>query len=131
MATNIREWLEDLGFGEYADAFAENDIERDLLLELNEDDLEKLGVVSLGHRKRLLKAISVFGSSASPESVSGVTEQNVDAPRLGQAAERRRLTVMFCDLIGSTELSQKLDPEDYRDLLTSFQDACSGAVKHH
>ncbi len=131
MAADIREWLEGLGFGEYADRFAENDVERDLLPELDEDDLEKLGVASLGHRKRLLKAIAVLDSGASTESDPAETEQKPDARRAGQVAERRQLTVMFCDLVGSTELSARLDPEDMREVMRRYQDAVAGIVARY
>ena len=107
-----------------AQIFIENEIGFDALAHLSEDDLKQLGL-RMGPRKLLLAAIAELeATKPAPPDIS--------APEASRPeAERRRLTVMFCDLMGSTELSQKLDPEDYRDLLTAFQDACSGAVKRH
>ena len=124
MVREISEWLERLKLGQYAKSFADNDVDRDLLFELSEDDLIELGVTSLGHRKRLFKEIAVLrkqegSSSASPGS---------DA---GEDAERRQITVMFCDLVGSTELSGRLDPEDLRDVLRRYQYAVTDAVAHY
>ena len=123
MARDVGAWLEGLGLGQYAELFAENDVDFDILHELADADLKDIGI-SLGHRKKLLKAIRDLGEAPSGTAAPAEPEQATEA-------ERRRLTVMFCDMMGSTELSQKLDPEDYRDLLTAFQDACSGAVKRH
>src|SRR5215510_3844333 len=98
----IADWLNSIGLGEYAQRFADNDIDFDVLSELTDQDLEKLGV-SLGHRRKLLRAVGALGrrtSAGAPEA----------ARRDG--AERRQLTVMFTDLVGSTALSTKLDPED-------------------
>jgi len=121
MTREIGEWLEGLKLGQYAQAFADNNIDQDLLLELSEYDLEKLGVASLGHRKRLLKEIAALKSDA-PLPVP---------PAAGADAEYRQLTVLFCDLVGSTELSQRLDPEDFRDVLRRYQDAVAGAVTRY
>ena len=108
------------GLGRHAAIFAENLIDFEVLPELTDEDLRDLGL-ALGDRRKLQKAVR--GLSKEPPAPT-----TQPAP---SDAERRRLTVMFCDLMGSTELSQQLDPEDYRDLLTAFQDACSGAVKRH
>jgi class 3 adenylate cyclase/predicted ATPase len=125
--TDIRQWLESLGFGEYADAFEENAIEPDLLCDLTDDDLRTLGVEALGHRKRILKAVGAPGvtrvtATSVPPAAAG------EQPEPEREAERRHLTVMFCDLVGSTELSQRLDPEDLRDVMRAFQDRCAGAI---
>jgi class 3 adenylate cyclase/predicted ATPase len=125
--TNIRQWLESLGLGQYANAFEENAIEPDLLGDLSDDDLRTLGVEALGHRKRILKALTepgVAGSTSAPVP-RAVTAEN---PAPAREAERRQLTVMFCDLVGSTELSQRLDPEELRDVMGAFQDRCAGAI---
>ncbi len=123
MVREISEWLERLRLGQYAKSFAENDVDRDLLFELSEDDLIKLGVTSLGHRKRLFKEIAALREEArsGPDS----------APRTQDDAERRQLTVMFCDLVGSTELSGRLDPEDLRDVLRRYQAAVTTAVTRY
>jgi class 3 adenylate cyclase/tetratricopeptide (TPR) repeat protein len=123
--SDVRVWLESLGLGRYADAFEENDIEGDLLSELTDEYLSALGVSSLGHRMRLLKAIRERAAEPRPtpppvpEMASQETEQ----------AERRQLTVMFSDLVGSTELSSELDPEALRDINRTYQDAAKAAVE--
>ena len=101
-------WLRGLGLGQYEALFRASDIDADILPELTEVDLEKLGV-SLGHRKRLLRAISgltVAATSPAPTASAGAKPHD--------AAARRQLTVMFCDLVGSTPLSTRFDPEDLR-----------------
>jgi class 3 adenylate cyclase len=102
-------WLRSLGLGQYEALFRASDIDADILPELTEVDLEKLGV-PLGHRKRLLRAISgltAAETSAAPSASTGATPHD--------AAERRQLTVMFCDLVGSTALSTRFDPEELRE----------------
>src|SRR6516164_7910399 len=99
----IADWLRTLGMSEYAERFAENDIEIDILPELTDQDLERLGV-SLGHRRRILRAIRELGGSPQVASQTAAA-----APTPHDSAERRQLTVMFCDLVGSTALSAKLD----------------------
>ena len=118
MADDIRKWLEELGLGKYGDIFAENAIDVDVLDDLGDGDLKDMGVVALGDRKRLLRAI------AQLEADDAADLPEPHAP----AAERRQLTVMFCDLVGSTALSRQLDPEDLRDLMRRYQDAVSDAV---
>src|SRR5262245_52308943 len=98
-AGNIRAWLAELGLAKYAEAFASNDIDLDILPELTDADLERLGVASLGDRKRLLKAIA---SIESAEKSSVVPTTTGPSPT---DAERRQVTVMFADLVGSTALS--------------------------
>jgi predicted ATPase/class 3 adenylate cyclase len=122
MTDDVREWLAALGMGAYADQFATNDIEFDLLGDLDDSDLRDIGVSSLGHRKRILRAI------ADGEGIRDETNPGAATPR---AAERRLLTVMFCDLVGSTALSRRLDPEDLRDVMRRYQDAVAGAVTRY
>src|SRR5271170_8085712 len=105
---DLADWLRSLGLGQYESTFRENDIDLEVLPELTEADFEKVGV-SLGHRKRLLKAIA--GVKAAPDEPKAALAAS--AP-VGDAAERRQLTVMFCDLVGSTAMSARLDPEDMR-----------------
>jgi class 3 adenylate cyclase/tetratricopeptide (TPR) repeat protein len=121
----IDEWLEELGLGRYAAVFAENDIDRDVLPDLTDADLAALGV-SLGHRRKLLRAIAAL-AEAAPEHV--VAPAPVE--RAGAGPERRHLTVMFCDLVGSTELSTRLDPEDLRDVIRSFQQCCVEVIHRY
>src|SRR3984893_14698371 len=97
---DIAAWLDGLGLGQYAQAFRDNEIDERVLPSLTAEDLKDLGVQLVGHRRRLLDAIAGFGSSAP---VAAATGQNGGlAPR--SDAERRQLTIMFCDLVGSTAL---------------------------
>jgi class 3 adenylate cyclase/predicted ATPase len=121
---DVAAWLRGLGLGQYASTFRENEIEADVLPELTEADLEKLGL-PLGPRKRILKAIANLGEA---QKTSGVESP---APLPADAAERRQLTVMFCDLVGSTALSARLDPEDMRRVIRAYQDACSGVIARY
>jgi class 3 adenylate cyclase len=103
----VVDWLEKLGLGQYAQRFAENDIDFALLTKLTDADLKELGVTSLGHRKKLLEAIA----ERKPAAPSPTPAQ----PKVQDTAERRHVTVMFSDLVGSTALSARMDPEDLRD----------------
>jgi class 3 adenylate cyclase/predicted ATPase len=127
----VSAWLEDLGLGIYRDSFQQNAIDWEVLPELNEGDLEALGVL-LGHRKKLLRAIAqlpqsaeIMGRGSIP--ISAVLERLPFHPERDQA-ERRHLTVMFCDLVDSTPLSRHLDPEDLQDVVRRFLDTCSQAI---
>ncbi len=131
MNDRITAWLDNLGLSIYLESFQRNAITWDVLTELNEGDLEALGVL-LGHRKILLRAIAQLSQSAaiiSPESipVNVIPEEQPFPPERDQA-ERRQLTVMFCDLVDSTALSSRLDPEDLQDVIRRFLDACSQAI---
>src|SRR5277367_1879368 len=123
---DVGDWLRSLGLGQYETLFRENDIDAEVLSDLTDGDLEKFGV-SFGHRKRLLKAIASLGSTetavkpVAPEPPQTATD----------AAERRQLTVMFCDLVGSTAMSARLDPEDMREVIRAYQDVCSGAIARY
>ena len=119
---DVGEWLRSLGLGQYEAAFRDNGVDADVLPDLSDADLEKLGVL-LGHRRRLLKAIA--NPAAPPPLVSPIAKP---APPPVESAERRHLTVMFCDLVGSTSISAKLDAEDWRDLVGGYLDAASAAV---
>ena len=118
-------WLRNLGLGQYEPAFIENAIDTDVLPELTEGDLEKLGI-PLGDRKRLIKAIKAMaGGSPGALITSEVGEKAPSNYSPMVAAERRHLTVMICDLVGSTALSARLDPEDMGAVLDAFQAACA------
>ena len=123
---DVVDWLRSLGLAQYEALFRENDIDTEVLAELTESDLTGLGV-SLGHRKRLLKAIANLGSTET----SAKPATSLPPQTSSDTAERRQLTVMFCDLVGSTALSARLDPEDMREVIRSYQDACSGAVARY
>ena len=120
---NIGEWLIGIGLRQYETLFRDNEIDLEILPELTENDFEKLGV-PMGHRKRLLKAIASIGATdaAANPTIPSATSQPTDS------AERRQLTVMFCDLVGSTAMSARLDPEDMRRVIRAYQDAVSGVV---
>ena len=125
---DIATWLGSLGLSEYEAAFRDNDIDAELLPSLTADDLRDLGVASVGHRRRLLAAIASLG--ARPETVAPVppaAAQPTDEPAASRA-ERRQLTVMFVDLVGSTELSRSLDPEDMGALLRLYQNTVAGEI---
>jgi len=107
---DIADWLRGLGLEKYASAFDENAINWDVLSELTTDDLKDIGVAAVGDRRRLLAAIAALGEGASPAAPAPLPSS------VAAEAERRQLTVMFCDLVGSTPLSTRFDPEDLREL---------------
>ncbi len=124
--SSVKEWLASLGLSEYADRFAEHQIDFSILRDLTDRDLkEELGVVSLGDRRRLLRAIAHLAeaASAAPQLAPGF-----EASR-GDEAERRQVTVMFSDLVGSTALSAYMDPEDLREIISAYQQCAVEAVR--
>src|SRR5262249_50105089 len=122
----IVEWLDKLGLGHYAQRFGENGIDLSDLRHLTDQDLKDIGVL-LGHRRRMLAAIAeLAGAVPATHQPTAETE-----PKAHDAAERRQLTVMFCDLVGSTVLSRRLDPEEMREVIRAYQDACSGPVARY
>ena len=123
---DVGAWLHGLGLGQYEQAFRDNDIDADLLPTLAADDLRELGVASLGHRKRLLAAIAALAGPADPRPSPAppVPPPASASPQ----AERRQLTVMFVDLVGSTALSSRLDPEDMREVLRAYQNTVTGEI---
>jgi class 3 adenylate cyclase/predicted ATPase len=125
MTTDVAEWLRGLGLERYAPAFADNDVDDAILPELTADDLIGLGVISIGHRRKLLAAIAALGND-TPSSFRAAVAAAASAP--GEA-ERRQLTVMFCDLVGSTELSGRLDPEDLREVIAAYHHAVADVVR--
>src|SRR6516162_8755880 len=139
----IGDWLQKLGVGQYAQSFAENDIDFAVLADLTDQDLEKIGVASLGHRRKLLRAIANLNVApagtapipASPEASMHIAPDATTAPAslhvasIPAAGERRYLTVMFSDLVGSTSIAAQLDAEEWRDLVEAYLDAATAAVK--
>ena len=120
----IADWLEKLGMSEYAGRFAENRIDFSVLRDLTDQDLKDLGVV-LGDRRKILRAISeLAGAAPGTSQVHAVTE-----PRPQDSAERRQVTVMFCDLVGSTALSARMDPEDLREVISAYQKCVAETVR--
>src|SRR6516165_9240089 len=118
-------WLRGLGLEQYAPAFRDNDVDVEVLPALTSDDLISIGVTSVGHRRKLLAAIALLGAAPPAGTVRAEPR---DAPTLADA-ERRQLTVMFCDLVGSTELSSRLDPEDLREVIGAYQRAVADVVR--
>src|SRR5215471_17267362 len=108
----VRKWLEAISLGQYADAFEANDIDMDLLSQVDDQMLKDIGVSSAGHRLRIRNAIAKLTPTSAVEANASAAVAAPEEP--SPSAERRQLTVMFCDLVGSTELSARLDPEDLR-----------------
>src|SRR5690242_17042789 len=135
MAVDVGEWLKSLGLEQYEAAFRENGVNPEILRHLTADDLKELGVVAVGHRRQLLVAIATLqdnNASSQATEPSGDHEASTsadDAVSLG--GERRQLTVMFCDLVGSTALSEKLDPEELRDLLHAYRTLCGDVIARY
>ena len=132
MAIEVASWLRQLGLEQYISAFRDNDVDGEVLPDLTAEDLLGMGVTSIGHRRKLLAAIAAIGAeapapagtavsaSAPVSAVAGVTVQ--------AEAERRQLTVMFCDVVGSTALSTQFDPEDLRELINAYHHAVAETV---
>ena len=129
----IADWLEKLGMSEYARRFAENDIDFTILADLTDQDLEKIGIASLGTRRKILRAIAALKAGSAAAAITPVVPIPVatapPAPAAEVSGERRYLTVMFCDLVGSTSISAQLDAEEWRDLVGAYLDAATAAVK--
>jgi len=120
----IADWLKTLGMSEYAQRFAENGINVSALLHLTDQDLKDIGVL-LGHRRIMLAAIGELAraTATTPEPVSPVE------PEAKDIAERRQVTVMFSDLVGSTALSARMDPEDLREVISAYQKCVTETVR--
>jgi class 3 adenylate cyclase/tetratricopeptide (TPR) repeat protein len=132
---DVGDWLRSLGLGQFEAAFRDNEIDGEVLLKLTSDDLKELGVASVGQRRKLLSAIeNLVAAQAPPTAVSNQSPPLPEpvagspAPTTTETAERRHLTVMFCDLVGSTSISATLDAEDWRDIVGGYLDAASAAV---
>src|SRR2546425_2611000 len=119
----IAEWLAKIGLQRYAAAFADNDIDVMVLRHLTDADLEKIGV-SLGHRRKLLAAIAELGAAAPASPQPALAE-----PQSQDTAERRQVTVMFSDLVGSTALAARMDPEDLREVISAYQKCVADTVR--
>ncbi|WP_061027773.1 AAA family ATPase [Bradyrhizobium sp. CCH5-F6] len=123
----LRRWLEGIGLGHYTDLFAQHRLDLDVLGDLTESDLVELGL-PLGDRKRLQRAMAaLFQAETAPAPTAAVPPQ----PRAEVGAERRQLTTMFCDMVDSTSLSARFDPEDVRDMIAGFRETCVRVVKHY
>ena len=120
------DWLQKLGLGQYAQRFAENDISFSILSDLTDQDLKEIGV-SLGHRRQLLRAIAELkgNETVAPKPVN----ENISPVAPAETAERRQVTVMFSDLVGSTALSARMDPEDLREVISAYQKCVAETVQ--
>src|SRR5947209_6817808 len=119
---DVADWLRKLGLEQYEPAFRANEVDERVLPSLTAEDLKDLGVSLVGHRRRLLDAIAALGSPLpNPPAAAG-------EGRVGAEAERRQLTVMFCDLVGSTALASRLDPEDLREVISAYHRAVADVV---
>jgi class 3 adenylate cyclase/predicted ATPase len=132
---DVASWLRNLGFGQYEAAFRDNSVDADILPRLTPEDLKELGVTSVGHRRKLLDAIAELRSTALPsrppieEPAPSFPPEPSPDKVFQVSAERRQLTVMFCDLVGSTALSARLDPEDMRSVISAYHKAAASAIQ--
>jgi class 3 adenylate cyclase/predicted ATPase len=126
---DVGAWLRSLGLERYEQTFRDNDVDAEVLPELTADDLIGLGITSVGHRRKLLAAVAALRAGPAPSAAapSPAEPGTPPAARSGEA-ERRQLTVAFVDLVGSTELSRRLDPEDMRGLIRAYQNLVAGEV---
>src|SRR6516165_756299 len=124
-------WLRGLGLGEYEATFRENAIDGTVLASLTQEYLKELGVAALGHRLKLLDAIAELHADRSAKAPSAAATTTSAAPSVPAVdrAERRQVTVLFSDLVGSTALSARMDPEDLRDVITAYQKAVAETVQ--
>ncbi len=135
---DVATWLHSLGLAQYEQAFRDNAVDADTLPQLTAEDLKDLGVSAVGHRRKLLDAIAKLKSTPTPlagGALHAVEEQALRSAGLERSmpspAERRHLTVMFCDLVGSTNLAQMLDPEDYREILGAYHAVCAETIARY
>ena len=122
----IGQWLRSFGLDRYEAAFRENDITVEVLTELTTDDLKELGIASIGHRRRLMAAIAALRDSGALP-IRGARSVNSQNDSIA-SSERRQITVLFCDIVGSTPLARGLDPEDLREVLTAYQASVAAAI---
>jgi class 3 adenylate cyclase len=124
-------WLRSLGLGKYEAVFRENEIDETVLPNLTAEDLKELGVTALGHRRKLLDAIAALradlGGKTSTVDVTSTSSTLSVSPE--DRAERRQVTVLFSDLVGSTALSARMDPEDLREVISAYQKCVAETVQ--
>lgn len=126
---DVEGWLRRLGMEQYAAAFRDNAIDAEVLPRLTSDDLKDISVAAVGHRRKLLDAIAALGADSAPAEIVAVPAP--PPPRAKDEAERRPITVMFCDLVGSTSMAAKMDAEDWRELVSVYLDEASNAVTQY
>ncbi len=134
MSHALRNWLEHIGLQQHAETFAANGIDFDVLQDLSDADLRELGL-SLGDRRRLLRATATLSGKPAPARAAHTADaatvrEGGAVERLERQAERRQVTVMFCDLVGSTALSARLDPEDLGEIIRSYQACVATTIRH-
>src|SRR5271166_6909743 len=127
-AMDVGGWLRSLRLGQYEANFRDNKIDADVLPQLTADDLKDIGVSAVGDRRRLLAAIAALSDQTPSVNALASPLQPAPAGGLQNSAERRPITVMFCDLVGSTGLAARLDAEDWRNLVGAYLDEASAAV---
>src|SRR5580704_5351557 len=125
---DVREWLRGLGLERYEAAFRENEIDEKVLPRLTAEDLKELGVKALGHRRVLLDAIAALRAERTANAPPPAAPSTLPKPAQ-DTAERRQVTVMFSDLVGSTALSARMDPEDLREVISSYQECVAETVQ--
>src|SRR3954447_20564083 len=132
---DVADWLRALGLDQYEAAFRANDVDAEVLPTLTADELKDIGVNSIRHRRRLLEAIAKLQNDGTPsQAVTPSGNHPASTPAadvVSQGGERRQLTVMFCDLVGSTALGEKLDPEELRDLLHAYRTLCGDVIARY
>jgi len=128
---DIGGWLRSLGLERYEQSFRENEISERVLPSLTQEDLKEIGVGPVGHRRILLEAIAALhaDTSSKPPSEDVATTSTAPSVSPGNGAERRQVTVMFCDLVGSTSLSTSMDPEDLREVISAYQNCVAETVR--
>src|SRR6185437_12561370 len=124
-------WLRSLGLGKYEAVFRDNEIDETVLPNLTAEDLKELGVTALGHRRKLLDAITALRNDTTAQVPSSglKTAPAAPGPPPEDRAERRQVTVMFSDLVGSTALSTRMDPEDLREVISAYQKCVAETVQ--
>jgi class 3 adenylate cyclase len=128
--TNLGEWLESLGLAQYAEAFSEHAIGWDVLSQLDHSLLKDIGVRAVGDRVRILRAVEAL--RPRDENPETLVSRAPSSPHPGTGgAERRHLTVLFCDLVGSIELAHSQDPEDLGELVSAYQGVCKSAIERY
>jgi hypothetical protein len=128
LSLDVAVWLRSLGLEQYEAAFRDNAITEKLLPSLTAEDLKDLGVSIVGHRRVLLNAITDLRSEAKAEPASSEPPAPIATSAKDTAAERRQVTVMFSDLVGSTALSARMDPEDLREVISAYQKCVAETV---
>ena len=122
---DIDGWLRGIGLAQYSEMFRANDIDGELLGRLTNDDLKDIGIASFGHRKKLLEAIAELAGAVPVSPQPALVESKTPV-----TAERRQVTVMFSDLVGSTALSARMDPEDLREVISAYQKCVAETARY-